>query len=146
MLALIRTTLGGGGDTKRLLALGALLALLAAALLTLAPAAADGHPDDLELILSIVDDSDNIVPPGSEFTVEAELRFSLPHTQERRLSAATDSWLRLAGDLHWKKPPSSGSTSHSSWSWAVPRCSASTPPAPRSAAPRGWSPERPTGG
>ena len=103
MLALIRTTLGGGGDTKRLLPLGALLALLAAALLTLAPAAADGHPDDLELILSIVDDSDNIVPPGSEFTVEAELRFSLPHTQERRLSAATDSWLRLAGDLHWEE-------------------------------------------
>ena len=103
MLALIRTTLGGGGDTKRLLALGALLALLAAALLTLAPAAADGHPDDLELILSIVDDSDNIVPPGSEFTVQAELRFSLPHTQERRLSATSDSWLRLAGDLHWEE-------------------------------------------
>ena len=61
-----------------LLALGALLALLAAALLPFAPAAADGHPDDLELVLSVVDDSDGIVPPNSEISISAELRFGLP--------------------------------------------------------------------
>ena len=61
-----------------LLALGALLALLAAALLPLAHAHADGHPNDLELILSVVDDSDDIVPADSEISISAELRFGLP--------------------------------------------------------------------
>ncbi len=102
MLALIRTTLGGGGGTTRLLALGALLALLAAATLPIAPAAADGHPDDLELVLSLADDSDNVVPAGSEFTVEAALRFTSPHAQERRLSLADGGWLRLAGESLWE--------------------------------------------
>ena len=61
-----------------LLALGALLALLAAALLPFALAHADGHPDDMELVLSVVDDSDGIVPANSEITISAELRFGLP--------------------------------------------------------------------
>ena len=112
MLALIRTTFGGGGGTKRLLALGSLLALLAALLLTLAPAAADGHPDDLELILSIADDSDNVVPAGSEFTVNAALRFSTyppAYTYEwLNIVAAGEaaSQLRISGVLDWE---SSGS-------------------------------------
>ncbi len=100
MTTVIRAILGGGGGTT--LALAALIALLAAALLTLAPAAADGHPADLELVLSLAEDSDNIVPPGGEFTVEAALRFTTPHTQERRLSAATGSSLRLVGELNWE--------------------------------------------
>ena len=78
-MKLISTILSGGaGRLRALFALGALAGLLAAALLTLAPAAADGHPDDLALVLSVVDESDNIVPPNSEITVRADLRFALP--------------------------------------------------------------------
>ena len=103
-----------GGDTRlqlarrgaaRLLALGALLGLLAALGLSLAPAAADGHPSDLQLALSLADDSDNIVPPGGEFTVAAELRFSQPLTPTRRLVLRpTNSALRLSGYLTWEGP------------------------------------------
>ena len=118
MLALIRTTLGGGGDTKRLLALAALIALLPAALLPLAPAAADEHlanlnrfPDNLELLLEITEDSDNIVQPGDELTVTASLRFSAhrfeePYDPYRRwvIPAASvgPSFLYLAGPLDWE--------------------------------------------
>jgi len=59
----------------RPLAFASLLALLAAALLTFAPAAADGEPNEFELILSLAEDSDNVVPPGGELTVNAVLRF-----------------------------------------------------------------------
>ena len=83
-----------------LLALAALIgALLAGSLLTLAPAQADGHPNDIELVLS-VDDSDGVIAPGSEFTVSAALRFTGPHTLWRRLSIA-DARLRLPGVLDW---------------------------------------------
>ena len=75
-MQLIQTILSGGA--ARLGALAALAGLLAAALLALAPAAADSHPDDLQLVLSVVDESDNIVPPNSEITVRADLRFALP--------------------------------------------------------------------
>ena len=118
MLALIRTTLGGGGGTTRLLALGALLALLAAATLPIAPAAADGHlahlnqfPDNLELLLEVANDSDNIVQPGDELTVTASLRFSAhrfeePYDPYRRwvIPAASvgPSFLYLAGPLDWE--------------------------------------------
>ncbi len=118
MLALIRTTIGGGGDTKRLLALGALLALLAAAALSLNHAAADEHlanlnklPDDLELVLGLEGASDNIVQPGKEITVTAALRFSAARFQEpfdpyRRwvIPAASvgPSNLRLSGGLAWE--------------------------------------------
>ena len=118
MLALIRTTLGGGGGTTRLLALGALLALLAAATLPIAPAAADGHlahlnqfPDNLELLLEVANDSDNIVQPGDELTINASLRFSAHRFQEpydpyRRwvIPAASvgPSFLYLAGPLDWE--------------------------------------------
>ena len=102
-----------GGDTRlqlgrcgarRLLALGALLGLLAALGLSLAPAAADGHPADLQLALSLADDSDNIVPPGGEFTVNAELRFSQPLAPTRRLILRVPSTLRLSGYLTWDGP------------------------------------------
>ena len=119
MLALIHTTLaGGGGDTKRLLALGALIALLAAALLPFAPAAADEHlanlnklPDDLQLVLGLEGDPDNIVQAGDEFTVTAALRFSAPRFAEpydpyRRwvIPAASvgPSNLRLTGEPNWE--------------------------------------------
>ena len=85
-----------------LAALLALAALAGAALLAIAPAQADTHPDDLELVLSLVDDSDNIVPPGGEFTVGAELRFTSPPPAERRLLIAANSVLRLSGNLDWE--------------------------------------------
>ncbi len=53
-----------------------LAALLSGALLSLAPAAADGHEPQPTLTLSLLDDSDNIVPAGSEVGIEARLRFS----------------------------------------------------------------------
>ena len=119
---LILLTLPGAG---RLLALGALLALLAAALLPLAPAAADQPPrdvppGDMELVISLADDSDNIVPPGGEATVQASLRFpwdvpfappasltSYTAYELRLLSTAqaaanqTDSRLRIGGPAVW---------------------------------------------
>ena len=58
-----RRVLGGGGGNT--LALTALLTI--AALLALQPARADGHPDDIQLILSI-DDSDRIVRPAPNST------------------------------------------------------------------------------
>ena len=111
--------LGGGGGKlpfsgltgPKLSALAALLtlaALLAAALLSLAPARADGHPPDLELLLTIKDDLDNVIPPDSEFTVEAALRFTGPHNLERRLSLA-DASLRIIGALDWDTADAHGS-------------------------------------
>ncbi len=116
-MKLIHTVLGGGGDTARLLALASLLALLAAALLPLAPAAADGHPDSLglELALSLDDDSDNIVQAGSEITVKAELRFpwqratappaELPsytaYSLDVPAASVAASNLRISGNLEW---------------------------------------------
>ena len=98
------TRLQLGGAARRLLALGAMLGLLAALGLSLAPAAADGHPADLQLALSLADDSDNIVPPGGEFTVSAELRFSQPLSPTRRLILRVPSALRLSGYLTWEGP------------------------------------------
>ena len=114
-MTLIRTILGGGGGTIRLLALAALLALLAAAALSLAPAAAEGDPNEFELVLSLDEDSDNIVPAGSEFTVNAALRFpwQLPIAPPEGLPSYTPyalnvpgasvavSNLRISGDLEW---------------------------------------------
>ena len=116
-MKLIHTILGGGGDTARLLALASLLALLAAALLAIAPAAADGHPDSLglELALSLDDDSDNVVQAGSEITVKAELRFpwqrptappaELPsytaYSLDVPAASVAVSNLRISGDLEW---------------------------------------------
>ena len=96
----------GGGVALALTALLTIAALLAGALLALQPARADGHPDDIQLILSI-DDSDRIVAPGSEFNVTAALRFTGPHTPWRRLSIA-DAALRLSGPLRWQATDRSG--------------------------------------
>ena len=119
----IRRLWGGGGGKPcfsgltgpglsaltALLALAALIAaLLAAALLSLAPARADGHPPDLELLLTIKDDLDNVIPPDSEFTVSAALRFTGPHNLERRLSLA-DASLRIIGALDWDTADAHGS-------------------------------------
>jgi len=97
-----RARAAGPLGPTRLPALLALTALAAAALLAIAPAQADTHPDDLELTLSLVDDADNIIPPGGEFTVKAELSFTSPPPAERRLLIAEDSVLRLSGNLDWE--------------------------------------------
>ena len=92
---------GGGGGKTRVLTLAALIAaLLAGVLFTLASAAADGHPNDIQLVLS-VDDSDNTIAAGGEFTVSAALRFTGAHTLWRRLSIS-DATLRLPGLLDWE--------------------------------------------
>lgn len=72
-----------------LLALTTLAALLGAALLSLAPAHADGHlgnlnrfPNNLELVLELAGDPDVVVQPGEEFTVTAALRYSTPRFEE----------------------------------------------------------------
>ena len=99
----------------RPLALVSLLALLAAALLTFAPAAADGEPNEFELILSLAEDSDNVVPPGGELTVRADLRFrweppitppaGLPGFTAYELAvpetSEAASTLRVSGALDW---------------------------------------------
>ena len=103
-----------GGDFQKLrgrplgalAAILALAALLGGALLTLAPAHADGHPDDIQLVLTI-DDADGIVAPGGEFNVSAALRFTGPHTPWRRLSIE-DASLRLTGPLRWAEQGASG--------------------------------------
>ena len=116
-MTLITTILGGGGGTARLVALVGLLALLAAAAAPLAPAAADGHPDSLglELMLSLENDSDNVVQAGSEVTVKAELRFpwqqpdappaDLPsytaYSLDVPAASVAASNLRISGNLEW---------------------------------------------
>ena len=85
----------------RLLALAALIALaalVAAALLTLAPARADSHNN--QLILELLDDSDNIVPPGSEITIRATLRFSGDLSADR-IYQISNSALTLSGSFDW---------------------------------------------
>ena len=91
-----------------LLALAGLAALLAAAALSLAPANADGH-DSPELVLSLVDDSDNIVAVGSELNVRAQLRFSGSDEPGKWMSILADSNLRLSGSLDWDDTSVAGS-------------------------------------
>ena len=97
---------GGGGGKPRFprlsafTALLALAALIAGSLFALAPARADGHSDDIQLVLS-VDDADNTIAPGSEFTVSAELRFTGPYTRQR--PSISDAALHLIGPLEWER-------------------------------------------
>jgi len=114
-MTLITTILGGGGGTARLVALVGLLALLAGAAAPLAPAAADGDLDEFELIISLADDSDNVVQAGSEVTVKAELRFpwqqpdappaDLPsytaYSLDVPAASVAASNLRISGNLEW---------------------------------------------
>lgn len=91
---------------SRLVSVFTLSALLAAAALVLAPAQA-APPDDLALTLSLVEDSDNIVPPGSTVQVAAALTFSGDcDTSLEARSAA----LHIIGEPEWE---SSGRRSRS---------------------------------
>ena len=84
-----------------LAALVALAALAAAVLVP--PASAAPPPADLALTLSLIEDSDNIVPPGSTLNVAATL------TYETQGAASTDSEitinsgsLRVSGNQEWE--------------------------------------------
>ena len=61
--------------------------------------ASGANPDDLQLELGLVEDSDGIVPPGGEGTVEAKLTYSGDYVQLKR---SEDGWLRIAGDIEWE--------------------------------------------
>ena len=78
-----------------LLGLAALAALCAA--FALAPAGSAAPPEDLELILSLADDADNVVPPDSTIRVSAALRHS---GLEENLEVTTGH-LYVTGDLNW---------------------------------------------
>lgn len=86
-----------------LLALASIGALLAAAALALqqAPTARAQTPDAAQLVLSLVNDSDNIVPAGSELTVRAQLRYSGTAELGSWINLASGSNLRLSGSLDW---------------------------------------------
>ena len=90
-----------------LLALAALLGLAAAALFALAPAAAQTPPPGLELTLSLVEDSDNIVAAGSTVRVRA----TLSH-ENARLGPFTVNGgaLRLSGGREWEESGRTGLT------------------------------------
>ena len=84
-----------------LAALVALAALAAAVLVP--PASAAPPPSDLTLTLSLIEDSDNIVPPGGTLNVAATL------TYETQGAASTDSEitinsgsLRVSGNQEWE--------------------------------------------
>ena len=86
-----------------LLALASLCALLAAAALALQQArpANAQSPDAAQLVLSLVNDSDNIVAAGSELTVRAQLRYSGTAELGSWINLASGSNLRLSGSLDW---------------------------------------------
>ena len=82
-----------------LLALGALIAL-AAGILTPPPTNAQqpGVPAGLELTLSLVDDSDNVVQAGSTITVRGQVRLEAG-PEDLSISAGA---LRLSADQSWE--------------------------------------------
>ena len=90
-------------DALRLGRLAAALALLAALAAggwaSLQSTHADGHFSP-QLVLSVLDDADNIVPPGSEISIRADLRFSgsLDSGQTFNFGGIN---LRLTGDYYW---------------------------------------------
>lgn len=90
-------TRGGGGKT-RASGLIALLVLLVAAVLTLAPARA-APPDDLELELSFFRDSDGVAQPDSTIRVQARLKFT--GAESVGALSLSDAALQIAGDLDW---------------------------------------------
>ena len=57
------------------------------------------RPVDIQLELGLVEDSDGIVPPGGEGTVEVKLTYSGDYFP---LQISGDSWLRIAGDIEWE--------------------------------------------
>ena len=89
----------------RLLGLVVLAALLGAAVVTVSLARA-APPGDLALTLSLVEDSDDIVPPGSTLRVAATLTYSSDYDLFLDVPPST---LRVAGALEWD---SSGRSAH----------------------------------
>ncbi len=81
----------------RLLGLVVLAGLLGVAVVTISLARA-APPGDLALTLSLVEDSDNIVPPGSTLRVAATLTYSSDY---HVFLDVPPSALRIAGDLEW---------------------------------------------
>lgn len=59
---------------------------------------AQTHPADLKLDLSLVDDSDNVVPVGNELTVAAALTYTGGYVPFR----IADGALRVAGNFDWE--------------------------------------------
>ena len=87
-----------GACRAALLVFASLLAVAATAALIPSPSADAAPPDDLQLILSLVGESDNVVPPDSTINVKAQLR----HTGiEHNLEVASGS-LRAAGWPDWE--------------------------------------------
>ena len=80
-------------------ALALLAALAAGGWASLQSAQADGHFSP-QLVLSVLDEADNIVPPGSEISIRADLRFSgsLDSGQTFNFGGIN---LRLTGDYYW---------------------------------------------
>ena len=74
-----------------------LIALAAAALLVLAPAQAE--PLNPLLTLTLVDESDNVIPPDSTVTVQSNLRFRGELGGEDVYDFSSE--LLLGGDYHW---------------------------------------------
>jgi len=83
---------------NRLVGVFTLSALLTAAVLALSPAHA-APPDDLALRLSLVEDSDNIAPPGSTVQVAAALTFS---GRAAHLADVPGGTLRVSGGQEWE--------------------------------------------
>ena len=112
------------GRRSWLLALATLSALLAVAALTLAPARA-APPEDLALSLSLVDDSDNVVPDGAELQVKATLSYT---AEADAALQVTGGKLRVSGDHEWEhngrsslnvEPLDFGGEAYAQTGWAV---------------------------
>ena len=82
----------------RLLGLVVLAALLGAAVVTVSLARA-APPGDLALTLSLVEDSDDIVPPGSTLRVAAALTFT---SRRAHLADVPGGTLRISGAQEWE--------------------------------------------
>ena len=92
--------------TLKLAPLAALAALLAAAILALAPARAEPPPEGTQLLIRLTDDIDNVLKPDQQFTVEADLRFpgdTLPNAYLPGASLAIDEGgrIQLSSGLDW---------------------------------------------
>ena len=75
-----------------------LLALAALAAAVLTPPANAAPPGDLTLTLSLIEDSDNIVPPGGAARVRATLTSTTSHPGSDGVSGT----LRVSGDQEWE--------------------------------------------
>ena len=105
-----------------LLGVASLAALLALAAAALGPAQhsalADGHdtlPPNLAFSLNLINDSDNIVPAGSELTVAAAITYDGAQVGGGVIEATaadfsgTEASLRISGSLEWESAEAVGS-------------------------------------